>query len=146
MGKSPWNWWRRHRKHQPLKRKDALKGKSFLLQQIEHGDLDHSDYLRQAREELVFAERDKKALATTWIAGPDSLRYKQDEIDRKYIKRHNKLMEDYNRDESSMLFMLKDSLLKEFGKDCWDEVLEHVGDGDLKDFYYTYKNIANGKN
>ncbi len=42
MGK--FNWWRRCKPKAKLQRKDALRGKSFLLQQIEHGDFDYSDY------------------------------------------------------------------------------------------------------
>lgn len=145
MGKSPWNWWRRHRKRRPLQRKDAFKGKSFLLQQIEHGDLDPSEYYQQALDELVFAERDKKALADKWVAHEDSLRIKQDEIDRKYRKRYNKLMDDYDRDENTMLNYLREALMKEFKVDCWDRALDAVGDGDLKDFYYVYRKIANGE-
>lgn len=145
MGKSPWNWWRRHRKRRPLQRKDAFKGKSFLLQQIEHGDLDPSEYYQQALDELVFAERDKQALADKWVAYEASLRIKQDEIDRKYRKRYNKLMEDYDRDENTMLNYLREALVKEFKVDCWDSALHAVGDGDLKDFYYVYRKIANGE-
>lgn len=146
MGKSPWNWWRRHRKRRPLQRKDAFKGKSFLLQQIEHGDLDPSEYYQQALDELVFAERDKKALADKWVAYEASLRVRQDEIDRKYRKRYNKLMDDYDRDENTMLNYLREALMKEFEVDCWDRALDAVGDGDLKDFYYVYRKIANGEN
>lgn len=143
---SRFNWWRRHRKRKPLTRKEAFKGKSFLLQQIEHGDLDPSDYYNQALDELVFAERDKKALAKVWVGYKESLLLKQAEIERKYVKRYNKLMEDYDRDETAMLGYLREALLKEFKIDCWDRALDEVGDGDLKDFYYVYRKLANGKN
>lgn len=143
MGK--FNWWRRHRKRKLLTRKEAFKGRSFLLQQIEHGDFELSDYLKQAKDELILAEKEKQVLEESWIAGPDSLKYRLDEIDRKYIKRHNKLMEDYDKDESNMLAYLKHSLHKEFGVDCWEESLEKYGLGTLEDFYYGYKKLANGK-
>lgn len=146
MGKSKWNWWRRHSKRQPLDPKQALKGKSFLLQQIEHGDFDYSEYRIQALEELVMCEEAKKQLASSWICGPDSLRDRLDELDRKYIKRYNKLMQDHDREENKMLHELKESLIKEFGIDTWDEALDQVDGGNLKDLYYTYRQLASKDN
>jgi len=143
MGK--FNWWRRHKTRTLLKRKDAFKGQSFFIQQILHGDFDPSDYGNQAKQELEFAERDKSKIAQSWIASEESLRYKLDEIDRKYIKRHNKLMEDYHREESMMLFGLKEGLLKEFEVDVWDKALEKVGEGDIKALYSVYAQLAQKK-
>lgn len=136
------NWWRRHKTRTLLKRRDAFKGQSFLLQQILHGDYEHSEYLKQARQELKYAHQEKMKTAATWIASEEALRYKLDEIDRKYIKRHNKLMEDYHREESNTLYGLQSSLLKEFGVDVWEESLEKVGEGDIKALYYTYTELA----
>jgi len=146
MGKSKWNWWRRHSKRQPLDPKQALKGKSFLLQQIEHGDFDYSEYRVQALEELVMCEEAKEQLASSWICGPDSLRDRLDELDRKYIKRYNKLMQDHDREENKMLHELKESLVKEFGIDIWDEALDQVDGGNLKDLYYTYRQLSSSEN
>jgi len=146
MGKSKWNWWRRHSKRQPLDPKQALKGKSFLLQQIEHGDFDYSEYRVQALEELVMCEEAKEQLASSWICGPDSLRDRLDELDRKYIKRYNKLMQDHDREENKMLHELKESLIKEFGIDIWDEALDQVDGGNLKDLYYTYRQLSSSEN
>mgnify|MGYP006278494395 FL=1 len=140
MGK--FNWWRRHKKRPLLKRKDAFKGQSFFIQQILHGDFDPSDYYNQAKQELVYAEKDMAKITSTWIASEESLRYKLDEIERKYIKRHNKLMEDHHREESMMLFALKAGLLNEFGVDVWEESLEKVGEGDIKALYSIYANLA----
>ena len=140
MGK--FNWWRRHKTKTLLRRKDAFKGQSFLLQQILHGDYEHSEYLKQARQELKYADQEKKKVAATWIASEEALRYKLDEIDHKYIKRHNKLMEDYHREESNALYGLRSSLLKEFAIDVWEESLEKVGEGDIKALYYTYAELA----
>lgn len=146
MGKSKWNWWRRHSKRQPLDPKQALKGKSFLLQQIEHGDFDYSEYRAQALEELAMCKRDMLKLVTTWNYGKGSLDEKLDELERKYIKRHNKLMQDHDREENKMLHELKESLIKEFGMDVWDEALEQVDGGNLKDLYYTYRQLTSKEN
>lgn len=142
MGKSKWNWWRRHSKRKPLDPKEAFKGKSFLLQQIEHGDFEYSDYRAQALDELAMCERDKKQLKSTWKFGRDSLVERLDEIDRKYIKRHNKLMEDHNREENKMLLELKLRLFIEFKVDVWEQALIEVDGGSLEDFYYAYQKLA----
>lgn len=136
------NWWRRHKTRTLLKRKDAFKGQSFFLQQILHGDFDPSDYQNQAKQELVYADSDKMKIAQSWIASKESLRYKLDEVDRKYIKRHNKLMEDFHREESMLLFGLKDGLLKEFEVDVWEKSLKKVGNGDIKALYCIYSELA----
>lgn len=143
MGK--FNWWRRHKTRTLLKRKDAFKGQSFFLQQILHGDFDPSDYQNQARQELMYADQDKMKIAQSWIASEEALVHKLDEVDRKYIKRHNKLMEDFHREESMMLFGLKDGLLKEFEVDVWDKALEKVGQGDVKALYTIYAQLAQKK-
>ena len=140
MGK--FNWWRRHKTRTLLKRKDAFKGQSFFLQQILHGDFDPSDYQNQAKQELVYADSHKMKIAQSWIASKESLRYKLDEVDRRYIKRHNKLMEDFHREESMLLFGLKDGLLKEFEVDVWEKSLKKVGNGDIKALYYIYSELA----
>ena len=49
---SKFYWWRRIPKRKKLNVKDAHKLKPLILQQIEHGDFDESDYKRQANEEF----------------------------------------------------------------------------------------------
>lgn len=139
---SRFNWWRRNRKKPLLKRKDALRGKSFLLQQIEHGDFDHSDYLRQAKHELVLCKKEQKAVIAKWVAGPESLQEKLHEIERKYVKRYNKLMEDYHEEETRLLRLLKEKLILEFGIDVWDEAVAYDKDQDHVEFYWNYSKVA----
>ena len=126
--------------------KQALKGNSFLLQQIEHGDFDYSDYHNQALDELIMCEKDKLQLISNWKFGRESLQERVDELDRKYIKRYNKLMQDHDREENKMLHELKESLIKEFGVDIWDEALDQVDGGNLKDLYYTYRQLSSNEN
>jgi hypothetical protein len=142
MGK--FNWWRRYKKVGKLQSKDAFKGKSFLLQQIEHGDFDYSDYKRQAEEELERCKVEQQKLASTWIAGPESLQERLDEITRKYTKRYNKLMEDHDAEEFRLLHELRERLFKEEKIDVWDEAIEQGVDS-LTKFYYIYKDIAKNK-
>lgn len=140
MGK--YNWWRRYKKKAPLQRKNALKGKSFILQQIENGDYDVSDYRRQALEELERCKAEQVQTTQKWNAGPDSLKYELDQIERKYTKRYNKLMEDYMEDELRLLKNLREELKFQFDIDCWDEALEVDENQDLKELYKNYKQIA----
>ena len=143
MGK--YNWWRRYKKKPLLKRSEALRGKSFLLQQIENGDYDPSDYANQANHEKVLCKREQAKVTKEWKGGPDSLAEKLREIERKYLKRYNKLMDDYNTEESKMLLNLRKRLILEFGVDCWDEALNADSEQDLVKFYYTYRKIAKTK-
>jgi hypothetical protein len=87
-------------------------------------------------------EKDKLQLISNWKFGRGSLQERVDELDRKYIKRYNKLMQDHDREENKMLHELKHSLIKEFGVDIWDEALDQVDGGNLIDFYYTYRQLV----
>lgn len=143
MGK--FNWWRRYRSKQKLQRKDAKKGIPFLLQQIDHGDFDHSDLKRQAEEELVRCNKDLQQFTKAY-KGLDA---KSDEryldIERKYRKRYNKLMEDYHEEEVKMLMELRLSLIKHFEVDVWSEVVQEAFKKDstgAKDFYFLYSDIS----
>jgi len=142
MGK--FNWWRRHKSKAKLQRKDALKGKSFLLQQIEHGDFDYSDYADQAKQELISCKKDQAALIKGWNAGPESLQYRLDEIQRKYVKRYNKLMEDHDNEEKRLLLNLREALHKEFGQDHWTKALSRCK-SDLVCLYSEYRKLSKEK-
>lgn len=139
---SRFNWWRRSKKKAPLQKKEALQGRSFLLQQIEHGDFDPSDYRRQAKHELHLLKQEQNKLIKSWIAGPESLKHKLDEVERKYIKRYNKLMEDDFEEERRLLRNLREGLIKEFEVDCWNESLYTDPDQDLITLYHNYKKLA----
>lgn len=142
---SKFNWWRRTKKKSKLQRKDAFKGRSFLLQQIENGDYDYSDYRRQALQELDYCKKEQAQITNTWKASAQSLQVKLDEVERKYIKRYNKLMEDFQKEEQNLLVALKADLTKEFKIDCWSEAIEEADDQDLVQFYHTYKKVVQEK-
>lgn len=145
MAYNPFYWWRRFSKEAPLKRKDALKGKSYLLQQIEHGDFEYSDYSRQAKLEPGYLEERIQKLRLIHKGGQESFKEKVDEYRGLSAARINRLMADHDNEESKLLYLLRTSLMKEFGVDVWEEALEIVGEGDLKALYFTYQEIADGK-
>jgi hypothetical protein len=122
-----------------------LKGKSFLLQQIEHGDYDPSDYYSQALDELRLCKMEQAKVTKSWSAGSDSLRDCLEKIERKYIKRYNKLMEDHYKEENRILNKLKEELKKEFVVDVWVEALKKDINQDLLGLYHNYKKIAYDK-
>lgn len=143
MGK--FNWWRREGTRKRLQQKDALKGRSLLLQQIEHGDFDPSSFYKQALKELDYCKTHQDKLRKTWPAGESSLKYKLEEIERAYIKRYNKLMEDYHAEELRLIAKLRESLIREFGMDLWLEVLEQDSNQTVLDLYKNYKAKVNEK-
>lgn len=148
MAYNPFYWWRRKSKKPLLKRKDAFKGKSFLLQQIENGDFDYSNYSKQAEEEYPIAIDRIEKLRAKFKGSPDAFKEEEEKVLRLTHVRINRLMQDHHDEEEKMLSMLRMSLIKEFGVDVWYESLEQVGEGSIKDLYYTYELLAkqNGKN
>ena len=138
---SKFNWWRESKLKPKLKRSEALKGRPFLLQQIEHGDYDLAPYLLDARKVMKRCEQEILKTKQIWIGGSESLREKLDDIERKHIKRYNKLMEDFYITELRTLTDLKLRLCVEFGIDVWDNAIKSCK-GDLKDLYFTYQDIA----
>ncbi len=81
-------------------------------------------------------------MAQTWKASSESLKDKLTEIERKYIKRYNKLMEDHNKEEQRLLRNLKAALEKEFVVDCWEEAIAIDPEQDVLALYYNYEKIA----
>jgi aromatic ring hydroxylase len=140
-----YNWWRRYKKKAPLQKKDALRGKSFLLQQIEHGDYDPSDYYLQALDELRRAKKEQAQITAAWTAGPESLKDRLDKIERKYIKRYNKLMEDHMNEENRLLQLLRSRLVSEFGMDVWHEAIKADPNQDTLGLYHNYRKIVQTK-
>lgn len=138
------NWWRRgHKSQQKLKPNQALKGKSLLLQQIEHGDFDPSPYKALADKELVLRDKLKHTITLNWKGGQDSLKEKLDSVDLAAQKRYNKLYEEYDKQEQRMLQELKHRLLAEFEVDVWDLSLSYPSDLTTVQFYHVYNQHAN---
>tara|TARA_S200002703_G_scaffold49942_1_gene43366 strand:- start:1097 stop:1549 length:453 start_codon:yes stop_codon:yes gene_type:complete len=142
---SRYYWWRRNPLRKKLKRSQANKLKPFIIQQIEHGDFDHSDYERQAKEELEMCERDLKSFCETYKGTDPEQDHRYLQIERGYRKRYNKLMEDYYWDEGNRLLEFKEALVKHFEVDIWDrcqyEAFKRDTDG-AKSFFYLYSELT----
>ncbi len=142
---SKFNWWRRYRPKNKLQRKDAKKGIPFLLQQIDHGDFDHSDFKRQAEEELVRCDKDLAAFAKSYRGNNPKDDERYHDIERRYRKRYNKLIEDYYNEETSRLMYLRASLIREFGVDVWEETFQEAIKKDIpgaREFYFLYSELS----
>ena len=142
---SKFYWWRRTSKKKKLSPKKAHMLKPFLLQQIEHGDFDHSDYKRQADEELMRCDRDLKEFCEAYKGRDPKEDHRYGDIERAYRKRYNLLIEDYYWDEGTRLMEFKDALTDYFEIDVWDECLTEAFKQDIsgaKSFYFLYSTIS----
>ena len=143
MGK--YNWWRRYRPARKLQKKDAFKGRSFILQQLEHGDYGESDFRRQAEEELVRCEEDLIVFSSQYKGRNPKEDSRYNDIERKYRKRYNLLMQDYDIQEKRTLHELKENLIKEFEVDVWDETVEEAVNTGIEtdeNFYHLYNKMS----
>lgn len=143
MGK--FNWWRRYRPKNKLQKRDAIKGVPFVLQQIRHGDYDHSDYKRQADEELQRCEKELQAFVSAYKGNDPKQDHRYLEIERSYRKRYNKLIEDYYWEEANMLTNLRTSLASEYGVDMWEEVMTEALRLDISDtesLFFLYNKMC----
>lgn len=143
MGK--FNWWKRYRPKNKLQRKDAIKGVPFILQQIKHGDFDHSDYKRQADEELYRCEQELQAFVSAYKGNDPKQEHMYLEIERGYRKRYNKLMNDYHWEEANLLADLRQGLVDEFGVDLWEEVMIESTRQDISDaesLFFLYNKMC----
>lgn len=137
------NWWRRGHKARPkLRPAQTLRGKSKLLQQIEHGDFDLSPYRALAVKELALAQTTRDKITSNWKGRPESLREKLETVDFTAQKRYNRLYKDYHEQEQRLLDQLKHKLRVEFKVDLWDYCLQQCEDQDVKQFYQLYKQYA----
>lgn len=140
---SRYNWWRRGHKNQvQLQPTQIKKGRSKLLQKIEHGDFEVSTYLKLAQRELLLAEQNKQTIAFNWKGHTDSLQSKLEAVDLLGQKRYNRLYKDYHKQEQRLLDQLRRSLYVEFKKDLWDQCLQLCDDHDVTQFYHLYKQQA----
>lgn len=94
-------WWRR------FKSRDTLHKNFPLLERIKNGDFDYSDYRVQALYELQLAEEKVKTYAHYEYT-------ERDEAKEMGIRRYNRLMQDFMKDEFYLLQSIKDEFCKWF--------------------------------
>lgn len=124
MGRTTFNWWRRNEKRR------KLKTSAPLLQRIQHGDFDTSQYLEEAQAEL---DTYKGIVEKHQREGKEqNLRHETitqrifDDGDQ-YIRRYNRLMKDFIEEEERIFIELRKAFRKHFKvdyNDLFDEWLE----------------------
>ena len=130
----PFYWWRRFRSHK------CLPYKASLLSKIENGDFDFTEFYQQAKWELHWMKEEQDEFRKNYQSR-DPEAYKQDnrytDIELRYRKRHNKLIEDAMNEENDSLSRLRDELSKKFkmSKDQVWEIMSEFG-GSTRDLYF----------
>jgi hypothetical protein len=120
-------WWRRFRPRTTLH-------KNFpLLDRIKNGDFDYSDYRVQALYELQLAEEKANTYASYQYT-------ERDEVLKMGRLRHNRLMEDFMKDEFYLLQNIKTEFCKWFwiSEEEFDRYMDMCDDG-LLELYHIIK-------
>jgi len=137
-----YNWWRRRSKRKTLKKSASL------IDRIEHGDFEVSQYLREANFELKLMEHEKRKICKKgkeegW--GKQTIEHDAREKTNQYRRRYNRLIKDFLRDDAKILQKLKNELNSKFD-DYWEYLYNEWLDGNLEDLtvkelYKTYELI-----
>ena len=123
--RSPFYWWRRWKSHK------YLPVRANLLDKIQNGDFDYPDQFEWAEYEMHYMKEEHDAYRAEYRGfGDIENTEKWMDIQKRYMKRHNKLMEDAHEVELRHLHGLEDELVKEFNitKEEVREIMEEFGD------------------
>ena len=128
----PFYWYRRFRAHKPLPYK------ARLLDKIENGDFEYSEFFQQADWELHWMKDEQKEFIQNYkgFDNPENDTLYMD-IEIKARKRWSKLIEDGMKDEQNRMDKLVNGLYRLFkvSKDTIRDEMEEF-DGTTKEFYY----------
>jgi len=131
----PFYWWRRFRSHK------SLPYKSSLLNKIQNGDFEYSQFFQEADWELHWMKEEQK----DFIENYQGKNYKEDmlyiDIEKRARKRYNKLYEDAMKEENDRLSNLVDNLYKRFkmAKDDIRNIMGEFGDTTEKLYFHVAK-------
>ena len=128
----PFYWYRRFKAHKPLPYKASL------LDKIENGDFEYSEFFQQADWELHWMKDEQKEFKQNYkgFDNPENDTLYMD-IEIKARKRWSKLIEDGMKDEQNRMDKLVNGLYRLFkvSKDIIREEMNEF-DGTTKEFYY----------
>jgi len=133
--RSPFYWWRRWKSHQYL---PVRKG---LLARIQNGDFECPKLFDWAKYELHYMQDEIDQFVNEYQGNDPKEDFRYYDIQKRYMKRHNKLMEDAHETELRHLNSLAEELSKEFiiTKKEVKVIMEEFGDTTES----LYLNIAN---
>ena len=128
--RSPFYWWRRWKSHQYL---PVRKG---LLARIQNGDFDYPKLFDWAKYELHYMQDELDNFVNEYQGNDPKEDSRYYHIQKRYMKRHNKLIEDAHNTELRHLEELAEGLSKEFkvDKEKIKKIMEEFG-GATEDLY-----------
>ena len=128
--RSPFYWWRRWKSHQYL---PVRKG---LLARIQNGDFEYPKLFDWAKYELHYMQEELDNFVNEYQGNDPKEDMRYHDIQKRYMKRHNKLMEDAHNTELRHLEELAKALSKEFkvDKEKVKKIMEEFG-GATEDLY-----------
>ena len=138
--RSPFYWWRRWKSHK------YLPVRAGLLARIQNGDFDYPDQFEWAEYEMHYMKDEHDAYRAEYKGfGDIELTEKWIDIEKRYMKRYNKLIEDACEVEQRHLIGLVDAFFNEFilSKDDIRAIMEEFGDTTEK-LYLKVAEVSNG--
>jgi len=135
--RSPFYWWRRWKSHKYL---PVRKG---LLARIQNGDFEYPELFEWAKYELHYMQNELDEFVRNYKGNEDpSTDYLYFDIQKRYMKRHNKLIEDAHEVELRHLMSLTEALAKEFkvGKENIKTIMEEFGGTTEELYIYVEQN------
>ena len=134
--RSPFYWWRRWKSHQ------YLPVKKGLLARIQNGDFEYPKLFDWAKYELHYMQDELNEFVNEYKGNDPTEDMRYYDIQKRYMKRHNKLMEDAHETELRHLDGLVDELVKEFiiTKEEVKTIMEEFGDTTESLYIYVSNN------
>ena len=138
--RSPFYWWRRWKSHQ------YLPVKAGLLARIQNGDFEYPDQFEWAKYELHYMQDELDEFVKNYQGSEDP---KTDnlymDIEKRYMKRYNKLIEDACEVEQRHLIGLVDAFFNSFilSKDEIRAIMEEFG-GTVEELYHYIEKLQVG--
>ena len=122
--RSPFYWWRRWKSHQ------YLPVKAGLLARIQNGDFEYPQMFEWAKYELHYMQEEIDKFVNEYQGNDPKEDSRYYDIQKRYMNRHNKLIEDAHEVELRHLHGLEDELVKEFNitKEEVRVIMEEFGD------------------
>jgi len=134
--RSPFYWWRRWKSHQYL---PVRKG---LLARIQNGDFEYPELFDWAKYELHYMQDELDKFTNEYQGNDPKEDMRYYDIQKRYMKRHNKLFADAYEVEHRHLTGLIDALVKEFiiTKEEVKVIMEEFGDTTESLYIYVANN------
>ena len=133
--RSPFYWWRRWKSHK------YLPVKAGLLARIQNGDFEYPKLFDWAKYELHYMQEELDNFVNEYQGNDPREDSRYYDIQKRYMKRHNKLMEDAHNTELRHLEELAEGLSKEFkvDKEKIKKIMEEFGEA-TEDLYHYVDN------